>query len=698
MKHHLHFLFFLLPVLTASAGNAQVTKLSNNSNMLYGLPVNGKFLMVAKNGALWSTDGTAANTKEFTTKATYNDTGGVAIINNKLYFSGTNTAGGTELWVTDGTDAGTSIVKDINPGAASSHPDNFNVINNVIYFSADDGTHGNELWKSDGTAGGTVMVKDINPGAGESMDSATWFVNNNTLFFTPNDGTHGTELWVSDGSSAGTKLLKEIVAGNTGPGFDGFTSLGTKTVFEVSVGAILTGNEELWATDGTSGGTVLLKDFGTFSAFPSLGFTKFDNKIYFSATAFTTTGTELWVTDGTAGGTSLFKDIDPGINGSNPVLFGSTVFSNKFMFSASTAAKGNELWICDGTSAGTSMLKDINPGAGSSNPFAFNTYTNLGINTSKLYQGKIFVSADDGTHGRELWITDGTVANTGIVKDIQAGSGGSLSGTTTYFYTGSGLFFGANDGIHGMELWKSDGTGTGTTMVADINPGSGASSPKIMGIYNNHIYFTADDGDNGAGNTDLFIVNEATTELAASLSSFTATPLKGDVALNWATAEEINTGFFTIQRSSDGRQFEDIGTVQAAGNSTNNRQYSFIDLNALRVNASILYYRLQTNDKDGKQSYSGIVAVKTNGEAISIKAYPNPASGFVILNYNLQNSTQGMLRITDASGKIVISRQLGNTQNNMQTSVDIKALPAGVYYVQLTGDKGTQTAKFIKQP
>src|SRR3954470_12510726 len=164
--------------------NAQATLISNNTNITSGfvLPGSNRPIMLDDDGGLWTTDGTTAT--KVTTAVVHPDTLGIALYNNLVYFGGADaTTQDIELWVTDGTSAGTKLVANISPGGSSA-PTDFFILNNTLYFSANDGTHGRELWKSNGAVGNATLVADINSGSADGIASdASFFQNGNNIYF-----------------------------------------------------------------------------------------------------------------------------------------------------------------------------------------------------------------------------------------------------------------------------------------------------------------------------------------------------------------------------------------------------------------------------------------------------------------------------------------------------------------------------------
>jgi ELWxxDGT repeat protein len=131
------------------------------------------------------------------------------MVGSTLYFSADDGSHGEELWKSNGTAAGTLIVKDIWSGSGSGSPQKLIRVNNLLYFTATNNVYGRELWKSNGLSSGTVLVKDIFPkGTGSNPGYLTNV--NGIVFFSASDGPHGYELWKSDGSSTGTVLVKDI--------------------------------------------------------------------------------------------------------------------------------------------------------------------------------------------------------------------------------------------------------------------------------------------------------------------------------------------------------------------------------------------------------------------------------------------------------------------------------------------------------
>jgi ELWxxDGT repeat protein len=156
-------------------------------------------------------------------------------------------------------------------------------------------------------------------------------------------------------------------------------------------------------------------------------------------------GVELWKTDGTEAGTVLIKDVYPGLDTSLPQVGFLKVLGNSALFEATDGVAGYELWKTDGTAAGTVMVKDIAPGPGSSHP-------SVGPGSSAVVGDIVYLTAQTTTTGFELWRTDGTTAGTALIEDINPGPGQGAGGAMVAIR--GEVYFAGNDGTTGAEPWR----------------------------------------------------------------------------------------------------------------------------------------------------------------------------------------------------------------------------------------------------
>lgn len=441
---------------------------------------------------LWCQAQTIELVKSF---GNYNSFSNMAVLNNKLLLQGKSSEQGAELWVSDGTTAGTSLLVDLVPGTSSGNPRFFkNALGKVLfvgygegfvnqlfitdgtaagtkgltplsfsgevifsiprgkemagkfYFCSSTPATGNELWVTDGTVAGTRMLKDINPGTG-SGNPASFEVMGNMLYFTANNGTNGIELWKSDGTEAGTVLVKDIVAGSGDSRISELRAYKDKIYFGAGV------DTELWHSDGTAAGTVLLKNIGgNYSSGPN-DFTAFQGKLYFS-TEGPSVSHELYETDGTEAGTVLTKDINPGTPAGLPANF--YPVNDKLYMTASTVAEGRELRVYIPATNTFSLVKDVTPGTGSGVSISFYPDIGVGIVPNKItHLGStvIFAATESGFSDTQLWVTDGTPVGSrkvlfpGTTKADAAQHNLTAFNNAVYFYADY-------TGTNAMSLYK----------------------------------------------------------------------------------------------------------------------------------------------------------------------------------------------------------------------------------------------------
>ena len=298
---------------------------------------------------LWRTNGQDSGTFRVADIAPGSDSSNpqeLLEFDGKLFFTANDGQNGAELWMSDGTEAGTAMVRDIHEGEGYQYPYGDGPLQSVprspavldgqLFFDAEDADFGRELWKTDGTEAGTQLVRDIFPGSytdpygtypnyskPESLVAA-----NGTLFFTAVTEDAGRELWKSDGSEAGTVLVRDISPGTYPYEFNGQTA-----------------------------------DLPNASNPRQL--TVMNGEVYFMATTVEH-GTELWKSDGTEAGTMLVKDIRAGAEDGLYDVDSMTVIGGTLLLSANDGISGTELWKSDGTTDGTELVKDIRPGSESS--------------------------------------------------------------------------------------------------------------------------------------------------------------------------------------------------------------------------------------------------------------------------------------------------------------------------------------------
>jgi ELWxxDGT repeat protein len=230
---------------------------------------------------------------------------------------------------------------------------NLNVAGNTAFFVTGDATYGHELWKSDGSIAGTKMVKDINRGPGSS-NPAGFFIEKNEIYFAANNGV-GPSFWKSDGTKAGTIQLGQI-----DPWYSSvlatalyYFAVSNDIIYFAAIDYTNSKSSQLYRTDGTVTGTYAVKDISpTANGFyPYPGHFKDVNGTLFFIGDDGVNGAELWKTNGTENGTQLVKDITPGAGAS--ILNNLISFGGKLFFTNSGA-----LWSSDGTTDGTVAVDD----------------------------------------------------------------------------------------------------------------------------------------------------------------------------------------------------------------------------------------------------------------------------------------------------------------------------------------------------
>lgn len=475
------------------------------------------------------TDGTAAGTVRVSSFATNASLSALSFADGRPLYAYTVPNYGRELYTLDAVTGEPALLKDLNLTSNSSNPGVGAALADGRYvFPTADG----KLWITDGTADGTLNLgtfvgfnflpqKFMHGPDGRLYFIARSLDNNNT-----------DALWTTDGTPAGTVpvgVTQNLLISTTP------VVLGGEAFFQGAVAAVadllykfdlatgqltpLTGTSqggqaggaasltvsggyvyfsaisggrgrELWRTDGTIEGTVLVADLPPLYGSNPSELVDIDGTLYFRA-GTSDGGQAIYRTDGTAAGTVMVKRFaayqaaDPQSLADGVGVANLTRVGRQLAFTVALHASGRELWFSDGTEAGTRLARDIVPGSGGASP------ANL-----LAVGGTLYFTANDGVAGAELWRSDGTTAGTYLLADVMPGAEGS--GAAPALNANGLLLFSANDGVHGSEPWSTDGTAVGTILVEDVNPGAASSMLGMFGAAGGNAYFRATSPGTGA--------------------------------------------------------------------------------------------------------------------------------------------------------------------------------------------------------
>ncbi len=223
--------------------------------------------------------------------------------------------------------------------------------------------------------------------------------------------------------------------------------------------------------------------------------------------------------------------------------------------------------------------------------------------------------------------------------------------------------------------------GNSFTIMSSTGAVTGTFSSTILPVYPG-VSFTVQ------YNVNSVVINtQASAPLPIELKSFTATPLRNNVQLDWSTASEKDNAGFDIERSADGHAWKTLGFVEGAGTTTLEQHYHFIDEKPM-VGTS--YYRLRQLDFGGKEEFSPVVAVEFKGDAPSVSVYPNPVAD--LLHVALDQS--GTVEVMDGNGRIL--ERIYAQENQPLTELNVSHYPSGIFLLRVVIGNSVETFSFVK--
>ncbi len=388
--------------------------------------------------------------------------------NGKLYFAANDGTNGMELWSTDGTANGTQLLKNAVEGTANgvTTKDLFS-LNDEVYFSAHTTGSNDDIWKTTGLGANAEQYLFANSGSVLGTLGDTIYMVTNPMFIYKGSGNGEEPEVVADLSTS----IGEAIHPSSN------FSLGDKFIFTLfAFGGGTPYGKELWTVNWQTPGAQLLKNigpglndglFGSAYGEEDQRILKLSETQAIFAADDGTNGIELWTTDGTPTGTVLLKDINPGSGSSDPKKI-NAMLNGKAYF----VANDKEVWTTNGTAGATSKLIDFSSEISNIVRMNNDVYATVSDALYKITQdpavkihdlngeasemivldNKLYIATENS-----LWVSDGTSANTVSI---------AFEATPSKLYAFKNqVYFSANE-----QLWHSIGSENTTQMIADMEP------------------------------------------------------------------------------------------------------------------------------------------------------------------------------------------------------------------------------------
>lgn len=555
------------------------------------------FVVTLVNQNLWTSDGTPGGTRRL---ATFK--GGIekvsvprVALGGRVVFPADDAVHGMEPWISNGTLAGTRLLRDVCPGGCSSNPGPIATLGNRFFFGANDGTRGVEPWLSDGTTAGTRLLRDLCRGSCSSTPQAPrtlggwtifaaldaqgrsqlWRTNgtangtirlttlprgveeiaarpgSGALLFRAWDAERDEELWSTDGTRPGTRLVADIRTADVGGSFPRQLIPAGQVVGFVADAPDSTGTLRpgYWKSGGTAASTVLLGDLPSCNQEPLLRGGLPDGSFLFFCDSV------LWRGDGTAAGTFSLLPASRSLGSPLLVISGDSIFFSSSNSDEEEAA--DELWVSHGLRGDAHRVADFAPGT-------FSVYTE---DPTPLQGRLIFTAPSDELGQRVVWAADGTGAE---ILPFPAGLYPVILGE----HAGRIWLVVSNDS--GYELWSTDGTPAGTRKVTDLPGFTGGAEMVSAG---SRMFLS--DGDS-------LWVSDGTEAGTRRIDAVTFRPTDSQIGLQVVATD--GHLFFTLYNGIRYTLWQSDGTEEGSGQVLGSNSLPIADPENLTAFAGRLYF------------------------------------------------------------------------------------------------------------